>query len=124
MKWIALSLSAVAVMASAAPTNAEASGRWVLNPAKCPDLVEDRLDRREDRRDRRIDNGPLDRLEDRLDARENRRDERVVNCPARAFSYKGRGRPSYALNNKTAIVVSDGKYYHRRNNRLVVLRTR
>ncbi|MEO0550100.1 MAG: hypothetical protein AAFZ91_09275 [Pseudomonadota bacterium] len=40
------------------------------------DRLEDRIDRREDVRDRRVNLGPVDRLEDRLDTRENRRDRR------------------------------------------------
>lgn len=67
--------------------SAASAGEWRLNPRACPDLVEDRLDRREDRIDRRVTTGRRDRIEDRRDARENRRDERVTICPASAFYY-------------------------------------
>ncbi|MEL6364473.1 MAG: hypothetical protein AAFR11_06500 [Pseudomonadota bacterium] len=104
------------------------AGEWVLNPAKCPDLVEDKLDRfedrvdrRENRRDERFDRGPRDvredrrdRAEDRIDRRENRRDERVTVCPASAWDYKGRrffrpGRPAAA-----AVYWDGGGYYWRK----------
>lgn len=64
------------------------AGEWKLNPRACPDLVEDRYDRREDRRDARYDNGVRDRVEDRYDRRENRRDAAVTVCPIRAFYYE------------------------------------
>lgn len=91
---------ATAACAASEPAHA---GAWRLDPALCPDLVEDYLDRREDRRDRRenrrderYDFGPLDRDEDRIDRREdrrdrreNRRDERVTVCPASAWVWDG-----------------------------------
>ena len=40
------------------------------------DRVEDRIDRREDIRDRRVNLGPVDRIEDRFDRVENRSDRR------------------------------------------------
>jgi hypothetical protein len=64
------------------------AGEWKLNPRACPDLMEDRYDRREDRRDARVDYGRGDRREDRADRRENRRDSAVTICPARAFYYQ------------------------------------
>ena len=95
---------------------------WRINPAACPDLIEDRIDRREnvrdrreDRRDRAVNRGPLDRAEDRLDSRENRRDRRedrrdarVINCPASAYTFIGTGlRPV----RPTRIVYTGGTYY-------------
>ncbi len=63
------------------------AGEWKFNPRACPDVREDRYDRREDRRDARVDYGRRDRAEDRFDRRENRRDEAVTICPVRAFYY-------------------------------------
>lgn len=75
---------------SAPGSNAgQGAGTWRLDPARCPDLVEDRRDRRESRRDERYDHGRLDRLEDRLDRRESRRDERVTICPKSAWVWDG-----------------------------------
>ena len=48
-------------------------GHFLVYVRDCPDL-------REDRRDRRVDNG-------RADRREDRRDRRVIDCPSRAFEY-------------------------------------
>ncbi|MEM9705309.1 MAG: hypothetical protein AAF850_04440 [Pseudomonadota bacterium] len=73
-------------------SSAAQAGQWRLNPALCPDLVEDRLDRQESRRDRRVNRGPLDRIEDRIDRRESRRDERVTRCPRSAWVWSGSGR--------------------------------
>jgi len=88
----------------AALSGSALAGEWVLNPAKCPDLREDRrdrlenkLDRAEDRRDRRVYAGPgdaietrVDRGENRADRREDRRDEAVTVCPANAYDWSGR----------------------------------
>ena len=63
------------------------AGTWTFNPNKCPDLVEDRLDRREDRRDARRVTGVLDVYEDVQDRAENRRDEAVTRCPASAWQW-------------------------------------
>lgn len=65
------------------------AGEWRLDPARCPDLVEDRRDRQESRRDERYDRGPLDRAEDRADRRESRRDESVTVCPRSAWVWNG-----------------------------------
>lgn len=72
------------LMFAAAPALA---GEWKFNPRACPDLVEDRYDRREDRRDARFNAGRRDRVEDRFDRRENRRDAAVTICPISAFYY-------------------------------------
>lgn len=67
-----LALSTVGTVSIAGAAEA---GTWVLNAAACPDL-------REDRRDRRDYNGWLDR-------REDTRDSRVIDCPPRAWRYEG-----------------------------------
>mgnify|MGYP003679745046 CR=1 FL=1 len=85
LKKVALSLCGAGIVMMSAPAFA---GEWKLNPRACPDLVEDRYDRREDRRDSRVDYGRRDRVEDRYDRRENRRDRAVTICPARAFYYE------------------------------------
>jgi len=48
-------------------------GYFTVRRGMCPDLIEDR-------RDRRVNRG-------RADRREDRRDRRVLNCPARAWEY-------------------------------------
>ena len=48
-------------------------GHFIIYARSCPDI-------REDRRDRRIDKGPRDR-------REDRRDRRILDCPPRAWDY-------------------------------------
>lgn len=59
------------LMAAACASAAPASGEWRLDPRRCPDLIEDRLDRA-------VTRGAAD-------LREDIRDARVVNCPARAW---------------------------------------
>lgn len=82
MKLIALSaMTLIAIVAATAPSSAAV----VFAPARCPDLVEDRLDRRESRRDERIDWSRRDVREDRADRRESRRDRQVAVCPAASF---------------------------------------
>jgi len=88
--FLAVGLAALGAGCASAGQAAYA-GEWRLNPARCPDLVEDVRDRRESRRDERYDRGPIDRLEDRADRRESRRDERVTICPASAWEWRGRG---------------------------------
>ena len=85
LKKAALSLVGAGIVILSAPAFA---GEWKFNPRACPDLVEDRYDRREDRRDARVNYGRRDRVEDRFDRRENRRDEAITICPARAFYYQ------------------------------------
>ena len=58
---------------ASAPAPAHAAGGWQLNPRLCPDLVEDRIDRRV--------------TYSRRDLREDIRDARRVNCPASAWTY-------------------------------------
>jgi hypothetical protein len=83
-KLLAIVFGAGLVM-SAAPAMA---GQWKVDAARCPDLIEDRLDRRESRRDERYDYSRRDVREDRYDRRESRRDERITVCPKRAFYYQ------------------------------------
>ncbi|MDX1291869.1 MAG: hypothetical protein R3265_03570 [Hyphomonas sp.] len=62
-------LAALAMMAAGAAS----AGEWKLDPARCPDLREDRIDRR-------VDYG-------RADRREDVRDMRRISCPASAWTY-------------------------------------
>ncbi|RZV34622.1 MAG: hypothetical protein EX271_13480 [Acidimicrobiales bacterium] len=97
MKLYLMTLVGVASLSACSTAQAHAahnfaygkSGGWVLNPAKCPDLVEDWRDRRESRRDEAYDHGPRDVIEDWVDRRESRRDEAVTYCPARAWEWRG-----------------------------------
>ncbi len=80
----------IAVAAGAAMTLLAApafAGEWRLDPRRCPDLREDRWDRRDDRRDERVDYGRRDRAEDRYDRREGLRDRSITVCPRSAFVY-------------------------------------
>lgn len=86
-----------------------ASGNWVLNPLKCPDLVEDWRDRRESRRDEAYDRGPRDVIEDWYDRRESRRDEAVTRCPASAWEWHG---PRYRKHYHAPRPKSVHIYYH------------
>ena len=88
---IAAVLSLGFLSAACASTPASA-GEWRFDAARCPDLVEDRRDRRESRRDERRTYSRADRIEDRLDRRESRRDERVTVCPRSAWVWHGNGR--------------------------------
>lgn len=71
-------------------------GAWVLNPRKCPDLIEDRIDRRESIIDERFDRNRRDVLEDIRDRRESRRDRAVTICPRRAFTWQPQDDAAYA----------------------------
>lgn len=82
-------LSAAVIVAGCATAPAADAAGWRLDAARCPDLVEDRLDRRESRRDERYDFSRADVREDRRDRRESRRDERVTVCPASAWVWDG-----------------------------------
>jgi len=62
----------LAIIAGFAAAAAEA-GEWHLNPAACPDLREDRIDRK--------------RTTSHRDLREDVRDIRKVECPASAWTY-------------------------------------
>ncbi len=52
---------------------ATVTGKWVLDPRRCPDLREDVRDARQ--------------TTSRRDRREDRRDQRIVDCPASAYSF-------------------------------------
>ncbi|WP_300554791.1 hypothetical protein [Maricaulis sp.] len=69
----AIAAALLAGMGAAALPAAASAGTWYLNARACPDL-------REDRRDRRV-------YEGRWDVREDRRDRRVIECPPRAWTY-------------------------------------
>jgi hypothetical protein len=119
----AVGLSACASHAHAHPHGG--SGKWVLNPNKCPDLVEDRLDRLESRIDERYDRNRRDVREDRRDRRESRRDEAVTRCPASAWEWRGpryvKGR--YAPRPTAVAIYYDARgrnYYYGRKNRVVI----
>ena len=106
--------------------HAHSSG-WVLNPAKCPDLVEDWRDRQESRRDEAFDRGPRDVIEDWYDRQESRQDEAVTRCPARAWEWRGGRyighihgpRPSYV---NIYFHPKKRTYYHKQGQRRVVVR--
>ncbi len=89
----AVLLSVVTATALTACTSASATppakGYWAFVPSRCPDLVEDRRDRRESIRDEAFDRGPVDVYEDYIDRKESRRDEAVTVCPASAWVWKG-----------------------------------
>ena len=105
---VLLGLFGAGCVSAAAPAHA---GEWRFHPERCPDLVEDRADRRESRRDERYDHGPLDRAEDRADRRESRRDERVTMCPRSAWIYHGN--PRYRTSRPAAITIYYDPYkYH------------
>jgi len=89
-------------------------GHWVLNPRKCPDLVEDRLDRQESRRDEAYDRNRRDVAEDIRDRRESRRDEAVTVCPASAWEWNG---SKYRNNYHAARPVKVKVYYNPRKKR-------
>lgn len=69
----ALAAAFLAGLGTVGISGTASAGTWYLNARACPDL-------REDRRDRRYDEG-------RWDRREDRRDRRVIDCPRRAWTY-------------------------------------
>ena len=106
----ALTAGALFMTASAAeakPHKLYAQSGWVLNARKCPDLMEDRRDRRESRRDERYDHNRRDVREDRRDRRESRRDEAIINCPAKAWSWQGPRNRHYNKNKRPKAVYFD-----------------
>ncbi|MEM6537133.1 MAG: hypothetical protein AAF668_05320 [Pseudomonadota bacterium] len=126
-KVIQSSMVLLIALAGCASAQASGTGAWRLNPALCPDLVEDYVDRRESRLDRRVNRGPLDRLEDRVDRRESRRDERVTVCPASAWVWDGPRRARVARPAATAVYYDVGRrnyfrYGPRRTRVTVVVR--
>lgn len=72
----------------ASQSAAAQEGGRVLDPRKCPGLIEDRIDRRESLIDERFDRGPRDVREDIRDRRESRRDRAAAVCPRRAFEWR------------------------------------
>tara|TARA_R110002072_G_scaffold34976_13_gene103957 strand:+ start:5344 stop:5715 length:372 start_codon:yes stop_codon:yes gene_type:complete len=66
-KTASLSLLAIGLAGAAS------AGEWRLDPRRCPDLVEDRLDQRV--------------TTSRADVREDLRDMRQVSCPSSAWTY-------------------------------------
>ena len=90
----------IAILLGSTAAVAEA-GEWRLNPAACPDLREDRIDRRQ--------------TTSRRDLREDFRDMRQIQCPASAWTYvpsKGErkvARRAYA--GPTVIYVGKYGYY-------------
>ena len=81
---------------------AASAGTWQLNPNKCPDLIEDRIDRRV--------------TTSRADLREDIRDARHVNCPASAWYYvpsageRRAVRARYYTGPRTVYVNRNGRY--------------
>jgi len=94
--------------AAAPSAKGSSKGQWVLNPRKCPDLVEDWRDRQESRRDEAYDRGPRDVAEDWRDRRESRRDEAVTVCPASAWEWHG---PAYKRHYHAPRPVKVNVYY-------------
>ncbi len=95
-------------------------GGWVLNPRKCPDLVEDWRDRRESRWDEAYDRNRRDVIEDRIDRRESRRDEAVTICPASAWEWQGGTYKKHYHPKRPAkvkVFYSHAKRHHYHNNR-------
>ena len=100
-------LSPVRIALLGAPTLAAAgtasAGEWRLDPSRCPDLREDRIDQR-------VDYG-------RADRREDIRDMREVNCPASAWTYvPSRGERvtrKMTYTGPKKIYVGHHGYYHR-----------
>lgn len=101
-------------------------GHWVLNPNKCPDLLEDRAERHAMRRDEAVYRGPRDAAEDRAQRRAQRRDEAVTNCPARAWewhgpAYRAKIHPARPATAKVFYNPKRGTYYRRvGKNRIVI----
>lgn len=75
-------------------------GHFLVYARACPDL-------REDRRDRRVDRGWRDR-------REDRRDRRVIDCPPRAWEYVP-SRRELRQGRTGERLRPDAAYYSRRN---------
>ena len=126
-----LTLSACATANATPPPGtvkyASGGGHWVLNPNKCPDLVEDRRQRRAMRRDEAYDRSRRDVIEDWTERKNARRDEAVTNCPARAWEWHGpRYRKSYHPARPVKVNVyfhpTKRAYYRRHGHKRVVIR--
>lgn len=97
-----LKVTGAVVFLAACASTAQA-GEWRLNLNACPDLREDRIDRR-------VTTGARD-------LREDRRDARTVNCPASAWTYvPSRGEriiKAPRLNQaRTVVYVDRGRYFY------------
>jgi len=130
MKPVLLTLAACMSLSACASTPAFAkspNGHWQLNPNKCPDLVEDKRQRRAMRRDEAHDKGPRDVIEDWVERKNARKDQAVTRCPASAWEWRG---PRYRVKYHAPRPVSVNVYFHtkkrtyyRKNgNRRVVIR--
>ena len=134
MKPILLTLTACMSLSACASTQARAQppsqhivGHWRLNPNKCPDLIEDRRQRRAMRRDEAYDRGRRDVIEDWIERKEARRDEAVTRCPPSAWEWHG---PRYKVKYHAPRPVSVNIYYHpkkhvyyrHKGNRRIVIR--
>lgn len=104
-----LKVTGAALFLVACASTAQA-GEWQLNPNACPDLREDRIDKRV--------------TTSRRDIREDRRDARTVNCPASAWTYvPSRGErvttPPRLNPARTVVYVDQGRYFYspKRNHR-------
>ncbi len=122
MKTIIITLSACIALGAGVSANAKplhktvkyaakyaAGGQWKLNPNKCPDLVEDRRQRRAMRRDEAHTYGLRDVIEDWNERENARQDEAVTNCPARAWEWVG---PRYRPKHHAPRPVSGRIFYH------------
>jgi len=102
MKMIAIIKPALLVLIFGAGTAAAEAGEWRLNPAACPDLVEDHIDSRV--------------TTSRRDLREDVRDLRKVVCPASAWTYvsaNGVGKSQRRVySGPTVIYAGRTGYYH------------
>lgn len=94
-----LTLAGLAFAAAACATPEAQAGEWRLVASRCPDLVEDR-------RDRRV-------VWSRADLREDARDVRRTVCPASAFVYapSARHAPPPAWRHDAVVYFArDGRY--------------
>lgn len=92
-------LLTICVVSTAAIAEA---GEWRLNPAACPDLREDRIDRRV--------------TTSRRDLREDIRDMRRVECPASAWTYvpsKGERRVARRAYTGPTVIYAGKRGYYR-----------
>ncbi|HHL42369.1 MAG TPA: hypothetical protein ENJ42_02020 [Hellea balneolensis] len=138
MKILSITISGFLLLsgcstASASPAQpiryaqAPGAGHWVLNPNKCPDLREDRRQRRAMRKDEAYDRSLYDVVEDWFEREEQRRDEAVTRCPARAWEWHGpRYRPHIHPARPVAVNIyyhpTRHVYYHKNGRRRVVIR--
>ncbi|HFB55060.1 MAG TPA: hypothetical protein ENJ46_03970 [Hellea balneolensis] len=129
MKKTILIIAGIAVLGACSSTPAQAhpqGGQWVLNPYKCPDLVEDRRQRQAARYDEAYDRGPRDVYEDRIERRNMRRDEAVTHCPASAWEWRGpRYRVHYHAPRPVAVNIyyqpHKHRYYRHHGNKKIVI---